>query len=1021
MPVNLDFHNIRPIEGDQRKGFEEMVCQLARKENIPQRVRFVRKGTPDAGLECYAIREDGSEWGWQAKFFLGKIDWSQMDQSVNTALRSHPNLRKMIFALPLDLPDAGLPGQTSAQEKWDKHVAKWKQEAGHEMEFVLWGASDIIAKLQQPGLAGFVEFWFDQTFLTADWFHHQMETAIFDMGPRYSSELDLELEIGKVFDGLSFNSRFIERVKNEFYLLCKNVLEFCRNREEELADVIEFLKTVDEEIKNQVQKFQTCSDFYYDFSELSGILQCCQNRLLEKERELHNRICEVQDSYRKRYEESLQTVDRLFHSFVSQISFLENAEVRLHQNPFLLLKGDAGAGKSHLLAQIVKHRAEESCLSVLLLGQKFSSQDDPRRQILAQLDLNCNFAAFLAALHCQAQIQQKRVILFIDAINEGSGKEIWPANLNGLCHEIRQYPSLGLVLSVRSSYCPVFQENLSALDFVEVEHSGFQGASEEAIHAFTDYYHISRPDFPILEPEFCNPLFLKLFCTNLHRQNITQFPRGFHSILQLFESLLDNANRKLSQPPFSCPPEVRPVQKIVQAMANYWLKQNKDAISFEEATSIIQKLSIHGDCISALISEGLFWKDIDYSISDTFTQSNEVLRFSYERLGDYLKTSSLLDSVHSKEQLQPILEEWLGNDRFYNPNTQGILETLSILVPERFGKELFELAPDPKDERIRRAFVYSIPWRNRFPSLPEIRLYLKDVIKYDGFLFSTFFDSIVSLSVIPKHPLNANWLHQLLWPQSLANRDAWWIPLTNQSFKENGTVKRLVDWAFAMNNQSIYSNESLLLAGTILAWFLASSNRKLRDYATKGMGNLFQNRLELLPKLLTKFRDVNDPYILERLYAVTYGCVLRTKQRDQIKAVSELVYEQIFNADFVYPHVLLRDYARGVIEYALYLNLAPQVDEARIRPPYRSEFPAIPTDEEIKRREYIPTPVVSNADGYVQSLERLFASMEVDCSRERGHCFSYGDFGRYVFQSAFAPWKEKLNPIDLKNIAIIVI
>ena len=83
--VNLDFNNIRPMNGSANDGFEEFVCQLARREEIPCTKEFVRKGKPDGGVECYKILEDGSEVAWQAKFFckaFGDSQYQQIDGSV---------------------------------------------------------------------------------------------------------------------------------------------------------------------------------------------------------------------------------------------------------------------------------------------------------------------------------------------------------------------------------------------------------------------------------------------------------------------------------------------------------------------------------------------------------------------------------------------------------------------------------------------------------------------------------------------------------------------------------------------------------------------------------------------------------------------------------------------------------------------------------------------------------------------------------------------------------------------------
>src|ERR1043166_9090225 len=91
--VNIDWNGIRPLNGGHDKGFEELCAQLARAE-APPASQFVRKGTPDAGVECYAILRDDSEWGWQPKYFdaLGDSQWSQIDESVGKALEKHPRL-----------------------------------------------------------------------------------------------------------------------------------------------------------------------------------------------------------------------------------------------------------------------------------------------------------------------------------------------------------------------------------------------------------------------------------------------------------------------------------------------------------------------------------------------------------------------------------------------------------------------------------------------------------------------------------------------------------------------------------------------------------------------------------------------------------------------------------------------------------------------------------------------------------------------------------------------------------------
>ena len=91
----LDWTNLRTIDGDQRTAFEKLCCQLARDTQPDQGTDFVVKGSGgDAGVECFWVMENGDELAWQAKFFLSaptSNQWSQIDDSVKTALDKHPS------------------------------------------------------------------------------------------------------------------------------------------------------------------------------------------------------------------------------------------------------------------------------------------------------------------------------------------------------------------------------------------------------------------------------------------------------------------------------------------------------------------------------------------------------------------------------------------------------------------------------------------------------------------------------------------------------------------------------------------------------------------------------------------------------------------------------------------------------------------------------------------------------------------------------------------------------------------
>jgi len=114
--LNINFNNIRSLDNSQEDAFEEIVCQLARTEFKSIGKRFIRKGKPDAGVECIWEISENVEWGWQAKYFtraLNTIQWNEVEKSVKTALLKHPKLKRYYIALGVNPSDARIPGQKS--------------------------------------------------------------------------------------------------------------------------------------------------------------------------------------------------------------------------------------------------------------------------------------------------------------------------------------------------------------------------------------------------------------------------------------------------------------------------------------------------------------------------------------------------------------------------------------------------------------------------------------------------------------------------------------------------------------------------------------------------------------------------------------------------------------------------------------------------------------------------------------------------------------------------------------------
>ena len=151
---NFHWTNIISLNSSQNDAFEELLCQLAKKENIKNKKEFIKVGNPDGGVECYVILNNDEEIGFQAKWFLStpqETQWNQIEHSFETALKKHPKMVTYYVAIPQDRADPRIPNHISFMEKWDKKIEKWQKlaqdEYGREIEFIYWGSSDFITRL----------------------------------------------------------------------------------------------------------------------------------------------------------------------------------------------------------------------------------------------------------------------------------------------------------------------------------------------------------------------------------------------------------------------------------------------------------------------------------------------------------------------------------------------------------------------------------------------------------------------------------------------------------------------------------------------------------------------------------------------------------------------------------------------------------------------------------------------------------------------------------------------------------
>jgi len=1008
--VPFEWGSLRTWRGLQQLAFEELCCQLADAEDIPSGSKFIRKGAPDAGVECFWKLINGDEYGWQAKYFrkAEEIDWGQMDDSVQTAIEKHPKLIQYTFCLPMDRPDARVDGQRSCLDKWNERVEKWRELAnknGMQLDFQYWGEHEIGDRLSQERHRGRLLFWFNKDLLSQENVTNKISDTIANVGPRYTPDFNIELEIAEIFEAVGRTEKFQHGIRKNLGNLRRRLEELARQKPESSFDTaVNSLINTTDRLVGILEKLGRCPVASIDLGEAKNLFnqvrdasfECERTISIAKEAEIKSKSGKEEVNLRyarsEKHDHWSYQVRQVRDAVYECHRFIIGNEAALALVPAMILAGEAGSGKTHLLCDIAKRRSELGLPTALLLGENFNDTD-PWQQIITKLDLNCQTKEeLLGIFNAAGEAAGTRALIIIDAINESRCKEMWKRQLGGILHAVSRYKWVGIVLSVRTTYLKyLVPEDLSKEEKVTIViHGGFRGVEYRAATAFFDHYGIQHPSVPFLNPEFQNPQFLKVLCKGMKNLGMKSLPRGFHGITRVYELYLESVNKQISQSDkLDCDPARNVVKLATNEIVKEMCETGRTWVERVKAKDLVNAIfpsnGYEQSLFRYLETEGIIYEDLVWNEAESI----EVIRFAYERFSDHLVVRYLLEQ---SEDIEKAFEENKPLGAMFKDyescwTKRGLVDAIAIQIPEYIGKELVELVPKARNwDQFQQGFLESLIWRKPEAITDATKKYFEQVAKNPK-VQNEILETLLTVAVIEEHPFNADSLHERLMKKPLPKRDASWSIAIFYEYGEKGALDRIVDWAWSSEDKSNINDKSILLCAKTLAWFFTTSQRFLRDGATKAAVNLLTNRLHLIRPLLEAFENVDDPYVKERLYAVAYGSAMRSRKTESIKDLASYIYEKVFKDSTPPPDVLLRDYARGVIELALRYGAKMDIDKKKIRPPYRSEWPKdIPKKDELEAKySYEATEQRGRKiDKYIRRLYSDIASS------------GFSDFNRYI-------------------------
>lgn len=987
---HITWARFESCHSDAQVAFENM-CRMLFNATFFAGEAIMHSNPNNPGIEVLPLFEKTSEKriSFQAKY-LTSPDYSQIDHSADMAIK--------YYAGSLDILYVYCNRSLTTTSKPYKAIESKLEAAGIQMIPVCNQA------ILDQVLSDSVIAWsfFDNHILTDEWLQERFNISAASLGPRYNRNFNVETSAEDLLNIFLRNGAAAARINQKKQEILDMIKEDARNYDGDSCEWKSIAATI-EEIADISPTTITDALAWPEIvrEKCAKELQQLQRLINKKEAAFEQASTNRDKSVGTLYKE-INNLKRLMES--PDLIALDDVGKKLLENKVLVVTGEAGTGKSQMFANATEQSLKSGGCAILALGGQFLSNDPLESQISQRLGLNCDFNSLLQKMEGFSVQRGTYAYLLIDAVNESAYRNIWKVGLPQLILDIEQFEHVRLAISLRDGYeTQVFEdsfnERLTSGTISHIKHRGFSTNTIEATFAFLNYYHIPFCPSYYLEAEMSNPLFLTLFCKYSSKENR-------YDLFELFEELIRRADQE-AQEACGLTGDTPTLKPLVNEIANFRLEADFGGIPQDKLFGL-GFWDLYGlahkklDYVNAL-------KRADFLIvSPDVASDSEMFYLSYQWLEDYLCAKSILEKGLNKDNLVRYATGQLlriENGRINNYNNIGVFVALCSLYAEKTHQECFDDIANSLDDmstskaNIVSRYLQSFVWRN--PKSIEPDNFTETITKYHV-PANDVFDLLVELSCKEAHPLNAEFLHQMLMERVLVERDRMWTTYINGRTDDEDRLFQLITYLESgglLDGLSVQSSELLLI---LFSWTLTSSNRFLRDNVSKAMVELLKKEFPLCIALLGRFEKVNDPYVRQRLFGIVFGaCMKRTEVNvAEFRKLAEYVYTSVFDQENVYPDVLLRDYARLIVER--YMAEAPDdcdfIDVTKIVPPYHSV--AIPT---VTPREY-------RLEGATRSgVNALVWSMCIDHSSVSG---MYGDFGRYVFQAALSQFEG----IDIVNL-----
>lgn len=982
---------------DPRRKFEafagllfERWCRREFGAAVP--VNFVNGEGGDGGVEAYARLADDRIVGLQAKWFLapmGATQFNQIKKSIITALAIRPMITHYCVVVPRDLTDVkkgkGGTATKSERDRWNGLVDQFSQTHPN-LELVLWGDTALEGFLADLCSDGMQAYWFDRSVFLIDSLRMFFQKAKDSwLSQRYIPELH---SMGQIEDDLFLRLGEVtaRSQKEKFVGHCESLLNRSMSEIARLPQFPSFSQATDDPqdlVRKTIEELQAWKEIISDirmqiitgvfrsdatsgtpssdnYRLLSDILENDRNEPLSATKHVH------------------KTLQLLHKRVFWEFELLYFQLLKMH-SPVLFI-GDPGTGKTHALAHSVEERLNRGLPAVLIRA----ADVDPRQtwgQILAtHLDLpGWSESQIFDALEATAirsdiariasgekggcvLVEPTRFLVAMDGLDETPCFSQWCRRLQEIQTMIADRPRICFVFSIRTRNYETMGATLRT-DRLDIHYLQGDGdvSPEILFPKYCLHYKVDYAPNALLRWYFQSPTSVRLFCEEFEARHVGVIDRGDLSLVRLVSRKIDRFENEIRERiGAGWPISLRPVRPALQAISKTIASAsnpNEKSMLLNEVITLVRNSQATSDSLSDREAQSLLEGACDFGLLTMFRVPTEnPLSAEEVRLApandvvmDYLLADALFPEVQSQiaQGQLPALPSFHRD----HPNaTTMLIVRLCLLNQLRFYES--GLWKDVWDEDNRKQFQMVL-----------LRLLPNDeALTYRDWIRAQIIESmpgrrmvvhnlVIPASRIEGHPFGPLFIHELLKPLTVAQRDLFWSGPNNLPSNCGGSWEGYGP-GNGWKDLILHNDDPCWAAPLLLAWGATTVDNDERDHIRCELARWGASNLVELQALLDLTIESNDPQMVEDLLCSAYGAVCLSGNDLVIIDIALWMDAHILapNGSHRTDNALIRHCARGIVERAIVMGFdVPKQLVKHVRKPMIDIAHLLPLDSQTIR------------------------------------------------------------------------